>query len=293
MKRAIPTQLADLLATRLEAARRRYRKRLGRCQEKFSEKAVHNLRIETRQILALLDLLSALEPQKSSEKAAKQFEKRLKLFGEVRDAQVQLILLKPMWPKFPEASSLKTFLERREEKLIRKLAAKIRSTPPSHLNHRLKAIVKHLRHQTESQKHAGAAEAATKVLRTVFQNVEVLRRKVQPEQIASIHQMRIAFKRFRYLSELLQPLLPNLTDAQLERMKAYQAIAGDIQDTDVLLHRLAQAVKHRKLNPAALRNLRGELLRQRHRAIDFFMTRIDDLNRFRAVVRPARKTHSH
>jgi len=47
-----PPQLAGHLAESVRSARRRYRKRLARCQEKFSEKAVHGLRIETRRILA-------------------------------------------------------------------------------------------------------------------------------------------------------------------------------------------------------------------------------------------------
>ena len=53
MNPTFPPKLAIHLAESVRSARRRYRKRLARCQEKFSEKAVHDLRIDTRRILSL------------------------------------------------------------------------------------------------------------------------------------------------------------------------------------------------------------------------------------------------
>jgi len=47
-----PPKLATHLAESVCAARCCYRKRLARCQKKFSEHAVHDLRTETRRILA-------------------------------------------------------------------------------------------------------------------------------------------------------------------------------------------------------------------------------------------------
>ena len=69
--------LAASLAIRLKAERRRYRKRLERCQRKFSESAVHELRVETRRLLALLDLMCALHNPGSLRKARKLFKERL------------------------------------------------------------------------------------------------------------------------------------------------------------------------------------------------------------------------
>ena len=57
MTRALPNPLARHLAELLHRVGRRYRKRLARCQKHFSEEAVHELRVETRRALALLDLL--------------------------------------------------------------------------------------------------------------------------------------------------------------------------------------------------------------------------------------------
>jgi hypothetical protein len=60
MQTRLSTGLALHLAERARALRRRYRKRLERCRKRYSESAVHELRIDTRRLLTLLDLLDAL-----------------------------------------------------------------------------------------------------------------------------------------------------------------------------------------------------------------------------------------
>ena len=53
MSKREPVALATHLTASVRTMRRRYRKRLARCQKKFSETSVHHLRIETRRMLAL------------------------------------------------------------------------------------------------------------------------------------------------------------------------------------------------------------------------------------------------
>ena len=100
------TSLAASLAGRVKAERRRYGKRLERGRRKFSEKAVHDLRVETRRLLALLDVLIALHFPGPLKKIRKVFKKRLDAFDELRDTHVQLLLLKPLCQEFPEAREL-------------------------------------------------------------------------------------------------------------------------------------------------------------------------------------------
>jgi CHAD domain-containing protein len=276
----MPSELAIHLAGNIRVARRRYRKRLARCQKKFSETAVHDLRVETRRVLALLDLLEALHPSISTLKLAKSFKQRLEVFGDLRDTQVQLRLLKPRWDDFPEAHGLKTFLQRREKKIIARLADEIKATRYARLNRRLKEIEKSLRARARGPVRTTGATPAAAALRKPFARVLALRRQVRPSDAATIHELRVAFKRFRYMSELLQPLLPKLTAKRLDRMKDWQDAAGEIQDLEVLLALLARVVKDRKLNPAALRNLRTELSRRRRQTIESFLARIDDLLEF-------------
>src|SRR6185436_17907080 len=103
MNGEFPAELAAHLAGSIRTMRRRYRKRLACCQEAFSETSVHDLRIETRRVLAMLDLMRALHFQDSLKKTRRIFKKRLDTFDELRDTQVQLLLLKPLRRDFPEA----------------------------------------------------------------------------------------------------------------------------------------------------------------------------------------------
>jgi CHAD domain-containing protein len=275
MSARLQSGTAAHLAGRVRVARRRYRKRLERCQEKFTGDAVHELRIESRRILALLDLLEALGVAASA-RTARSFKKRLDVFDDLRDTQVQLELLKPLWREFPEAQGLKAFLERRESRLVSKLAGRIQSTKYARLNRRLKQLESDV-----ARSRRISARAATSALRSMYRRVTALRRRVRASDAGAIHRLRVAFKRFRYVSELLRPLHPGFTAERLERMRAWQAAAGDIQDLEVLLARLAQVVKDRKVSPTALRRLRGELQRRRRDAIASFMAGIDELAEFR------------
>jgi CHAD domain-containing protein len=275
-----PPKLAAHLAESVRASRCCYRKRLARCQEKFSEKAVHGLRTETRRILALLDLLEALHFEGSLKKLRKTFKKRLDCFDDLRDTHVQLVLLKPLWSKFPEACALQKHLCKCEKRLVAELSREIQSAKSGKLNRRLKEMEKSLRQCAKNPPHGRSTPLALTLLGGAFRRVLILRRQIKRNQPKTIHRMRVAFKRFRYTAELLQPFLPHFTPQRLARMKEFQGAAGDVQDVAVLLVRLAKDVKNGELDPACLKNLRAELLRREHHAIDSFMERINELTDF-------------
>jgi CHAD domain-containing protein len=56
---------------------------------------------------------------------------------------------------------------------------------------------------------------------------------------ATIHRVRIAFKSFRYMVEIIHPLLDDYPVETLKRMNDYQALLGEIQDTEVFAQTLA------------------------------------------------------
>jgi len=277
MKPEFAAALATHLAESIQEMRRRYRKRLTRCQKKFSEEAVHDLRIETRRLLAMLDLLGALQLRDALKKTRKVFKKRLDAFDELRDTHVQLSLLKPLCRDFPEAREFDLLLLRREKDLVNQLRHEIKTTKQARLERRLRGFEKQLRKSAKAKSRKKGRSLAVAALSESFARVVSLRRLVRPNNTKTIHQMRVAFKRFRYLSELLQSMLPHLTKNRLCQMQEYQSMMGDIQDMEVLLAGLKEAVAKKCLSAAAMRNLRSELLRRRRRLIDTFLAAIDGL----------------
>jgi len=275
-----PTELACHLAESVRKARRRYRKRLACSQHSFSEHAVHELRIETRRILALLDLLGVLHFGESLKKVRKAFKNRLDAFDDLRDTHVQRVLLKPMWKDFPEARELKKHLSECEKRLERELSKEIQTTKNGRLNRDLKQIEKVLRGCGKGASSARSEGLARMILGGAYRRVVVLRRLIRRNHPATIHRTRVAFKRFRYMAELLKPFLSQFTNQRLARMKEFQAAAGNIQDVSVLLERLDKDILRGDLKAAGLKNLRAELLRLELRAIDSFMERIGELADF-------------
>ena len=280
MSKQFPVALSHHLAGRVRATRRRYRKRLARCQEAFSEKAVHDLRVETRRVLALVGLLETLHFKDGLNRLSRLFKKRLDSFDDLRDTQVQLRLLKPLWRQFPEAREFRTQLRQHEQRLITGHAREIKSVGHARPNRKLKELQKVLRKRAGRKGRDSSESLVLSALQAAFDQVVALRANVFRRDVAAIHRMRVAFKRYRYMSELLQPFQPWLTTARCRRMRIYQAMAGEIQDIVVLLERLDHYVREQTVSKVTTRDLRKELLRRKRRAIDSFMTRIDELYDF-------------
>ena len=62
---------------------------------------------------------------------------------------------------------------------------------------------------------------------------------IDTAQPATIHRVRIAFKTFRYMLEIIHPLLESFPTENLKRMHDYQALMGEIQDMEVIMQTLA------------------------------------------------------
>lgn len=270
--------LNDLIDT-VHGATRCYCRRLERCRKKFSEKRIHALRIEIRRVLALLDLIERLHLVKPPLKCRKNFKKLLDDLDPLRDAQVQWDLLKPLWAVFPEAKSFKRLLSRREKSLRARLRHKIRRAKLTRQTRTLEELEEQL---CRCAKQISGAENERRILialRSHFYRVAQSRRLVRGSNPASIHRLRVAFKRFRYACELVKSFLPG-TRPLLARMKSYQNAAGQVQDFVVLLDRMNKCVVRGELSKRALEKLRRELLRRQRQAVESFMDRIDDLFEF-------------
>ena len=279
MTRELPAELARHLARLLKRTRRRYRKRLAVCQEQFSETAVHELRVETRRALALLNLVMALNLSDAPKKPRRILKQRLDAFDELRDAQVELRLIAPWLKKFPEAAEFEKFLQRRERELITDVRREIRALRSRRVERMLKSL---------GQDVAGTAEGDARPVREVlrsslnraFDQVIALRRKIRRQDTETIHRTRIAFKKLRYLCELLHPLLPGMTARRLRQMHAWQTRLGDIQDAEILLAQMERAVKRSEVAVAAVKRLHAALAQRLVFLVNRFMASADRLEQF-------------
>ena len=245
---------------------RRYRKRLKRCQRKFSASAVHDSRIETRRLLATLELVAVFIPERKLKKLRRALKEHLDAFDQLRDAQVQLAGVKPLRSAFPAAKKFHQWLGQREVRYIREARQAVRKVKIRRVGKKLAALQGELRRQRKCTLPDRAFRTAQDAIGNAFVRVTRLSRQVSAADPQTIHRARIAFKRFRYMVDALSPLLPAVTDEHRRAMHDYQTMMGDVQDSEVLLAALEEFIESED-NASTMQPLRAALVQRREQLI--------------------------
>jgi CHAD domain-containing protein len=280
---AVPIPTADVLnhlGDSLHTQWRRYRRRLKRCQKHFSEDAVHASRVETRRLLATLELLGAFIPEHELRKARRTLKRYLDTFDQLRDTQVQLVYVGRMAGTFPDAYPFYDWLQTRKARFIRETRKAVKHIRTKRLGRRLAAFEKELRRQHKQITSDQAFLIVQRAMNQAFARVARLCRQVRAGDTRTIHRTRIAFKRFRYMVEALAPLLPAVTPNHRRAMRGYQCMMGDIQDMEVLLAALDKFVQKEDVNARSAHRLKNELVRWRKMLIQIYLNAAGRLQRF-------------
>jgi len=268
--------LADSLGTQWK----RYRKRLKQCQRRFSEKAVHDSRVETRRLLALVGLLGAFLSGGDIKKVCHRLKRRLDTFDRLRDTQVQLVYVESMTGTFPAARKFHDWLKKREQRFARETERDIRRFRTKRLGRCVAGFEKQLRRRHKQMSREEALAIALREMDRAFARVARLCRNVKADDTRTIHCTRIAFKRFRYQAESLAPLLPAITGDHCRAMRGYQSMMGDIQDVEVLLATLRKFRKEKQPAGKSVPQLQAELSRRRRWLIQVYLNAAGKLRGF-------------
>ena len=273
---------------------KRYRKALQRCQRHFSEEAVHDSRVECRRLLAQLELLGVLGAPRDFKKARSALKDHMDTFDALRDTQVLLLVLQQQAKAFPETRPLRQALLRREKRCLVDSARRIRRVKTSRVKEFVASLRRHLRGARISPERRGRERR--EILQSIdqaFAQVMERRSKMDPGSVATLHRTRVAFKKFRYMVEVLHRLVPGISAARLKAMQGFQTLFGELQDTDVFLGRLDKFARKDPQQARALAAFRHWLLKRRTEQIDTCVRHADVLLQFwppRSSVRPTGET---
>ena len=273
--------LLDFLRRSLKEQWRDYRSDYARCRKKFSERSVHQFRIESRRLLSTLSVLRAIIPRRHLSAAHRGLKKRLRVFARLRDTHVQLLAIEELARELPQLAPFRRHLAKREQRLTKRIARKLKRTGLRPVAKPFAAVGKELRSlcmdRDQEQKEHGLVMAA---LEASFESVAARFRAIDSSNPATIHRTRVAFKEFRYMAEALQPMLPGATDRVISRMRDYQARMGEIQDATVLRASLEKYLaKGEEPMPGAAR-IRAELERRKAALLTAFLNKADELFSF-------------
>lgn len=270
--------LTDSLCVRWE----KYLSELTRCKARCSEESVHDLRVATRRLMAALDLVMTVIPDDQVVTLRGLLKKDLNAFNPLRDEQVKLLFVKKMVSNFPVLESFQTILMLREQRLVERIGKRIRKEQAEPFDRHLQRVRKRLLLTTDEAHLTGVwlaavlGAAAAAYARAVDKRIAV-----NPTKTSTIHELRVAFKKFRYIVEVLQPILPQVTQHQLSAMNAYQVRMGDIQDIEVLrasMHAYT-ATRHGGARRSLI-SVQQELDRRHAILIDAFLQSADELYAF-------------
>jgi CHAD domain-containing protein len=205
-----------------------------------SEEAIHDLRVSIRRVLVWIAVREALlGPDRDLRAARSSLKALMSPLGKLRDAHVKRDLIRAVLPKGDEPSYLYAVLvagdvrrwEDRVGRLLgRKSARRIRVPLPMA--------------RTGGGSGPGASAEASRHIAKLGRDVDRHRKgaldRSNPE---ALHRMRLAFKKYRYAWELLEPLLPRAARNCAKRLHAFQTLLGTIHDCDVIL---AEAASFRR-----------------------------------------------
>jgi CHAD domain-containing protein len=223
-------EVDNTLTAALERRWNEYFARFKTCRQEFSNEAVHDLRVAARRLMAVLDIVRILDPQPRVQRTRRFLKDQLDDLDELRDVQVMLVEISETIERLPALQPFREYLEKREKRLLHIALKQVQASKPSEWSKRIDKIRSALKE--DSRKPDFQA--------TLLQSVDnAYSRAVQDyaqmdgTQPATIHRVRIAFKKFRYVAEIVIPTLIDQPDNYFKRMHDYQSAMGDIQDVEV------------------------------------------------------------
>jgi CHAD domain-containing protein len=224
-----------LLLDSLDKRWEKYRSELKRCRTEFSNEAVHDLRIATRRMMVLIQLLRTLDPRPRLQKLQRTFKDQLDSFDDLRDTQVMLADVSETLQELAQLRPFEEYLIKNEESLLRTVKEKFKQIQP-------RGIAKRVDKTRESLEDQALEHLEDRLLQAVDDAFLLTKQRfgwVNPADPPTIHRVRLAFKKFRYLIEIINPMVPAFPMEHFKGMNDYQGAMGEIQDIEILLHTFA------------------------------------------------------
>ncbi len=218
----------EILDRAIRERTRALRTQAKRCRKQFGEEAVHDLRVAMRRLLALRDFLAFLVPSPPLRKMRRELKAHLDAFDALRDTQVMLLETTQRLPELPALEPFHRFLQKQEKRLLRRARKDIDALQDSY-SKPLRAALKALDARNED-----VLAPVDDAYQTVLHRLAL----IDERNTATIHRVRIAFKRFRYSIEVVKPLLTAMPEETLQRLHNYQTLMGEIQDMEVMLRHI-------------------------------------------------------
>ena len=201
-----------------------------------SEKSVHDLRVNTRRIIATLELARVLSNRGNIAKVQRRFKKVLKSMGPLRDVQVQLDTVSRLRRGAVIGKFIRR-LKRREGEEIQRIQNALKRGRKRRLAAEMKQLGTEFGRLHESLDGERIHRSVNRVLSGRQNEFSKAKRRFDRRQLRNeetLHVMRIALKKLRYVVEALEPVLGPSAKVQARQMHAFQQFMGECRDLQIL-----------------------------------------------------------
>jgi len=205
-------------------------------RSKATEKSIHDLRVKTRRLIAVLELAQALSSENGIDKLRRRFKKVLKSMGPLRDLQVQLGNVTQI-PQGRAIADFKDGLQRRERREIKRIPGELKRGTKHRLTKDIKKLLSELDHSSRALGDSRIVRSVERVIssrRNEFLKAERRFQRLRPANEEALHEMRIALKKMRYVVEAAQPVLEPSAKRRAREMRTFQQMMGDSRDLEIL-----------------------------------------------------------
>ena len=275
----MPDSSASFLPEVMTEAWDHYESALSDAQRDLNAESIHDLRVAIRRLGATFDFARLFLPKKNALKTGNGLRRLRKRLGPSRDIQVQLRLVAGLVDDFPVVAKFQKDLVKREKRM---LATVRRSIKPE-----AAFLRKHFAKSLRKTRDLGSLFTADEMKAAVVGLIDIAylkaverSRRVDPEDASGIHELRIAFKRFRYAAEAMHTVLQILSNDQLATMRLIQRRLGDIHDMGLLIETLNKWTKRHPKRRNDVETVLDALNQKREKCIKGSLATVDHIGTF-------------
>jgi CHAD domain-containing protein len=207
-------------------------------------------------------------------KMARAFKDQLDEFDDLRDTQVILGELSTILQELPQLDDFERHLRSHEEQMFKDLHKELKQRDTSEIADWIRKTRDALEEETPTNLKALILDAVDDAFLDVRQRLGW----VDVARSATIHRVRVAFKAFRYMVEIVHPLVKDFPPTIIKQMNEYQTLMGNIQDAEVFAGTLADFAAHAPF--ADQDAVQHYYEKRRSEAISTFVKAMDQLHTF-------------
>jgi CHAD domain-containing protein len=247
------------LSHSLKKTWQKYSQQVHAARKNLSIKNIHQLRITTQQLEALLTLADALKSTKHSKNIIYLVKKVRKSLGPLRDIQVESTALKKMKEKRFKMAKHKEFFKfflKQKNKSKKKALKCLDEISLKHEKNQIDNLTQKLVAFENKNNKKKMNELLTNKLKKSVMKLNTFMKDVDPKEVKEIHQFRVQAKKIRYQAECLNTTVGD-SHFNLKNLKNVQSVAGRIQNDSVLIGTIDKFLSKRKHeNDVPLLNIR-------------------------------------